>query len=64
MYCFALSAYNVVIIRMKINHNKTNTFELSVARGSPHCARAESQIDNINLQVLIYEINIPKYITP
>ena len=49
-----LRLYNIYIIRMKLNnHVKTNTFELSVARGSPHRARAESQIDNINSQTRI-----------
>jgi len=29
-------------------HDKITVFELSVARGSPQCARAVSKIDNIN----------------
>ena len=46
--------YNIYIIRMKLNnHVKTNAFELSVARGNPHRARAESRIDNINSQTRI-----------
>ena len=43
-----------------INHNKTNTFELSVARGSPHCARAVSQIDNIYVYIILVYMTIRK----